>query len=87
MCGLDLSCFPGCPVLDLVFREVRRADHLFRQGEVGGIIEVSQHKRVNKGIKKGAKKGKEHMTRFPWGQIREAGAFAGFRTRDLYQTK
>ena len=41
----------------MVYREVRRAGHLFRQEEVGGIIEVSQHKRANKVAKKGANKG------------------------------
>ena len=60
-------------MLDLVFREVRKAE----DQKVRRIIEASQRKKATKGgTTRGGCQGtvREHMTRFPWGQIREAGA-------------
>ena len=65
-------------MLDLAFKEVKKADDLLSQEEVVRVIEGSQRKAANKaGI--GGWQGTvgEHMTRFPCqGQILEAGVLA-----------
>ena len=51
--SLDYPCFllffpfPGCLVLDLAFKEVKKADDLLSQEEVVRVIEGSQLKAAN----------------------------------------
>ena len=62
-------------MLDLAFKEVKKADDLLSQEEVVRVIEGSQLKAANK-VGTGGWQGTvgEHMTRFPCqGQILEAG--------------
>ena len=64
-------------MLDLAFKEVKKADDLLSQREVVRVIEGSQLKAANMNkADKGGWQGTvgEHMTRFPCqGQILEAG--------------
>ena len=70
-------------MLDLAFKEVKKADDPLSQEEVMRVIEGSQLKATNKVDNKAANKVdtggwqgtvEEHMTRFPCqGQILEAG--------------
>ena len=77
-----LCCFPGCLALDLVFREVKRADLVSNQVEARRIIEAaSQKENKNKaeGLAVCQATVREPMARF--NQIMEAGASASQRTR------
>ena len=80
---LPLCCFPGCPALDLVCREVKKADLVSSQEEARRFIEAVSQKGINNKEDSAGCQGtaRELMDRFPYSPIMEAGASVGPRTR------